>query len=318
MKSNTIRVAVLMGGVSSERDISLKSGNEVSTALRKAGYSVVDIIVNDKNVEELNNHDIDVAFIALHGSFGEDGGIQAILEKRYIPYIGSEVDASRLAMNKIESKKIFDYNRLPTPAYVEASKFKTFYELTEAIKFIGMPLIVKPAMDGSSIGVEIARDMDELKNALGCAAKYNNHVLVEKYVQGREFTVGILLGKPLPIVEIKPKSSFYNYYAKYQDKQTEYTTSVNLNPEIYRNIQHLAQKAHFVLGCRDISRVDIILDNEGNPFLLEVNTIPGFTSRSLFPLAARAANIEFVQLCDMLVTKSANRKHKPLVSRVND
>ena len=318
MKSNSISVAVLMGGVSNERDISLKSGNEVSAALRKTGYNVVDIIVNDKNVKELNNHNIDVAFIALHGSFGEDGGIQAILDKKSIPYIGSEADSSRLAMNKIEAKKIFDYNRLPTPTYVEVSKYKTFHELTEAIKFIGMPLIVKPAMDGSSIGVEIAKNIDDLKNAMECAAKYNNLVLIEKYVRGREFTVGILLGKTLPIVEIKPKATFYNYHSKYEDKETEYTTSVNLKPETYRNIQHLAQKAHFVLGCRDISRVDIILDSNENPFLLEVNTIPGFTNRSLFPLAARTANIEFVKLCNMLVTKAVNRKHKPLVSHTND
>ncbi|MGR3320034.1 MAG: D-alanine--D-alanine ligase [Candidatus Anammoxibacter sp.] len=321
MKSNSINVAVLMGGISSEREVSLRSGREVSDALQKAGYHVLDIIVDDEEIGVLDINDIDVAFVALHGAFGEDGGVQGVLENKCIPYIGSGIKASRLAMNKIESKKLFDYNGLSTPDYIEAEKLSNdldlmkFVKLVKLVKSLGMPVVVKPATDGSSIGVQIVKDTSELESALECAGKHGNQIVVEKYIEGREFTVGILIDKPLPIVEIKPESCFYNYCSKYEDHHTEYITSVDLAPDVYKEMQVLALRAHSALGCRDLSRVDIILGANGNPYLLEVNTIPGFTKRSLFPLAAKAAGIEFVQLCDMLVTQAINRKDKLLVSQ---
>lgn len=317
MKSNSINVAVLMGGVSSEREISLRSGREVSGALQKAGYQVLDIVVDDTDVEELDAHDIDVAFIALHGTFGEDGGIQELLGNKDIPYTGSGVLASKLAMNKIEAKKIFVNNGLSTPDYAEVSRFHSDSDLTEIIKLIGMPVVVKPAMEGSSIGVKMAKDKNELRLGIEDASKYGDCIIVERYIEGRELTVGILIDNPLPIVEIKPGACFYNYCSKYQDHQTRYLTSVDMAHEVYKNIQLLAKQAHTVLGCRDISRVDIILGNDGYPYLLEVNTIPGFTKRSLFPMAAKAANIEFVQLCDILVTEAVNRENKSLANRNN-
>ncbi|MGR3178975.1 MAG: D-alanine--D-alanine ligase [Candidatus Anammoxibacter sp.] len=315
MKSNSINVAVLMGGVSSERDVSLKSGREVSDALKKAGYQVLDIVVDDKEIGELDVNDIDVAFVALHGAFGEDGGVQEVLENKCIPYIGSGVEASRLAMNKIESKKLFDFNGLSTPDYIEVGKLDNDSQLIKLAESVGMPLVVKPATDGSSIGVQIVKDIIKLESALECAGKHGNQIVVEKYIEGREFTVGILIDKPLPIVEIKPGSSFYSYCSKYEDHTTEYITSVDLAPDLYKDIQQLALEAHSVLGCRDLSRVDIMLGADGNPYLLEVNTIPGFTKRSLFPLAAKAADIDLVQLCDMLVSQAINRKDALLVSQ---
>ncbi|MGR3220551.1 MAG: D-alanine--D-alanine ligase [Candidatus Anammoxibacter sp.] len=318
MKSNSINVAVLMGGVSGEREVSLKSGKEVSGALKKAGYRVLDIVVEDRTIGELDINDIDVAFVALHGVFGEDGGVQEILEDKCIPYTGSGVKAGRLAMNKIESKKLFDSNGLSTPDYVGVGKLQNDLDLTKLaglVKSIGMPVVVKPATGGSSFGVQIVKDVSELKNALECAGKYGDLIVVEKYVEGREFTVGILIDKPLPIVEIKPESHFYSYSAKYEDHHTEYITSVDLDSGLYKEIQALALRAHTVLGCRDLSRADIILGTDGKPYLLEVNTIPGFTNRSLFPLAAKAADIEFVQLCEMLVTQAINRKEALLVSQ---
>ena len=318
MKSNSINVAVLMGGISSERKISLQSGKEVSAALQKAGYDVLDIIVDDKEVGELDVNEIDVAFVALHGAFGEDGGIQSVLGNKCIPYIGSGVKASRLAMDKIESKKVFDYNGLSTPDYVEVGKLHNesdLMELVKLVKSIGMPVIVKPATDGSSFGVQIVKDTRELESAIECAGKHGDRIVIEKYIEGREFTVGILIDKPLPIVEIRPASGFYNYNSKYEDHHTEYIASVDIAPDVYKEVQQLALKAHSVLGCRDLSRVDIMLGIDGNPYLLEVNTIPGFTKRSLFPMAAKAADIEFVQLCDTLVTQAINRKGALLVSQ---
>ena len=313
MVSNQINVAVLMGGVSSERGVSLRSGNEVSKALHEAGYNVIEIVVNDTELNELDSYNIDVAFIALHGAFGEDGGVQELLESKGIPYTGPGVDASRFAMNKLVSKEIFVSNNLPTPDYIDVSKYVSKEELENAVESIGMPVIVKPAMDGSSIGIKIANNMKELHDGICFARKYGDPVLVEKYIDGHEFTVSILLDKPLPIVEIKTGCCFYSYCSKYKSHKTKYSTKVNITKQVYKSIQDLALKAHSALGCTDMSRVDIILGNDGISYLLEVNTIPGFTERSLYPMAAEAENIKFEQLCDILVTNAINRKDKMLV-----
>lgn len=310
MASKKLNVAVLMGGISSERDVSLRSGNEVVTALGKAGYNVLNVVVNDREIEELDRYDIDVAFIALHGLFGEDGGVQSLLENKRIPYIGSGVKASRLAMDKIEAKEVFNYYGLSTPDYIAVSKWKSNKYLKEKVELLGLPVIVKPAMNGSSVGVQKVDNIGDIKSGIDQAFEVGDKMLVEKYIEGREFTVGILNDSPLPIIEIKPGSCFYSYCSKYQDSRTKYLTEIDIDKQIYKNVQQLALRAHSVLGCRDFSRVDIMFGNDGKPYILEVNTIPGFTTRSLFPKAAKAANIEFVQLCDMLITMAVNRKSK--------
>lgn len=304
-------VAVLMGGVSSEREVSLRSGTAVSEALKQAGHNVIRIEVNDEKVEELDGLEIDVAFIALHGYFGEDGGIQCLLESKGIPYTGSGAEASRTAMDKIETKRRFLARGLPTPDYISLFQAHITTEMKRFVDMLGFPVIVKPARNGSSIGVSIVKDFTGLKKGLEKALEFNSKVLIEKYIHGRELTVGILGNNPLPIIEIKPAAEFFDYAAKYIDNKTEYNTAVSLPSSIYNEVQETAIKAHQTIGCKGFSRVDMIL-GEQNPssrdlgfaspiYLLEINTIPGFTGKSLLPKAARAANIGFVDLCNMIV-----------------
>ncbi len=291
-----------MGGVSSEREISLRSGAAVSEALKQAGHNVICIEVNDEKVEELDGLEIDVAFIALHGYFGEDGGIQSLLESKGIPYTGSGVEASRIAMDKIETKRRFLANGLLTPDSVSlAQSYMIASEVQRFVDMLGFPVIVKPARNGSSIGVSIVKNFAGLKKGLEKALEFSSKALIEKYIHGRELTVGILGNNPLPIIEIKPAVEFFDYVAKYNDSRTEYNTAVSLSPSVYNEVQQAALKAHQTLGCRGFSRVDMILGEDGHIYLLEVNTIPGFTEKSLLPKAARAANIGFVDLCDMIV-----------------
>lgn len=298
----TKNVAVLMGGVSSEREVSLRSGAAVSEALKQAGHNVICIEVNDEKVEELDGLEIDVAFIALHGYFGEDGGIQSLLESRGIPYTGSGVEASRIAMDKIETKRRFLASGLLTPDYVSlAQSFMIASEVQRFVDMLGFPVIVKPARNGSSIGVSIVKNFAGLKKGLEKALEFSSKALIEKYIHGRELTVGILGNNPLPIIEIKPAVEFFDYVAKYNDSRTEYNTAVSLPPSVYNEVQQAALKAHQTLGCKGFSRVDMILGEDGHIYLLEINTIPGFTEKSLLPKAARAANIGFVDLCDMIV-----------------
>jgi len=319
MKRKIINVAVLMGGVSSERDVSLNSGREVSAALQRAGYKVHDIVVNDTKINELDRYKIDVAFIALHGTFGEDGRVQRILEKRDIPYTGSGIKASKLAMDKAASKRVFALHDLASPDYIEISVGEDIKDAVKQVKLIGFPVVVKPSRDGSSVGITIANNLKELKSGIDDALKHGDHILVEKFIEGRELTVGILMNEPLPIVEIQPVACFYNYCSKYQDKTTKYITDLDIEPHIYENVQQLALEAHLALKCRDVSRVDIMLGNDGEPYILEVNTIPGMTKTSLLPKAAKSAGIEFDQLCDMLVTMAAKRRiEKKVKRRVNE
>lgn len=296
-----LNVAVLMGGVSSEREVSLRSGAAVSEALKQAGHNVICIEVNDERVEELDGLEIDVAFIALHGNFGEDGGIQNLLESKGIPYTGSGVEASRVAMDKIETKRRFLVRGLPTPDYVSLAQYHVTSEMQRFIDMLGFPVIVKPARNGSSFGVTIVKNFTGLKKGLEGALEYSSKALVEKYIRGKELTVGILGNKPLPIIEIKPSEDFFNYIAKYNGSCTEYDTAVSLSPSVYNDVQQVALKAHQTLGCKGFSRVDMILGEDGQIYLLEVNTIPGFTEKSLLPKAARAANIGFVELCETIV-----------------
>jgi D-alanine-D-alanine ligase len=302
-------IAVLMGGISSEREISLQSGKAVANALRETNNNIIEIIVKDERVDELDNYEIDVAFIALHGRFGEDGGIQKILESKGIPYTGSGVHASKLAMNKLKSKNILKRNNIPTPDYLTVSAVQSITEIIKKVERLKLPIVTKAISNGSSVGISIIKEYGELQNGINYAGSFDKEVLIEKYIEGRELTVGILNSTPLPIIEIKSALKFYDYDSKYKDKGTQYiilkasdvSSEESLFHSVYTSIQELAIRAHDSLGCHSISRVDMILGKDGQIYVLEVNTIPGFTERSLLPKAANAVNIGFTELCNMAI-----------------
>lgn len=312
-------VVVLMGGVSPEHDISIRSGNAVAQALRDAGFTVSCIDVKDEKIDELDQRETDIAFIALHGYFGEDGGVQQLLESKGIPYTGSGVSASKLAMDKLAAKKCFAETGLQVPDHVAVTEFQELSEIQHEIMRLGLPVILKPTRNGSSIGISIVKDIAHLQMALKNAFEFGYEVLIEKYIKGRELTVGILDDKALPIIEIKPAMEFFSYDAKYKDNRTEYlilekTSGTNgkraaysfresgfLIASLYDEAQEVALHAHRVLGCKGFSRVDMLLGEDNKLYLLEVNTIPGFTEKSLLPKAAKAAGISFASLCKKIV-----------------
>ncbi len=288
-----MRIGVLMGGASSEREISLKSGKAVCEALRSLGREAVGIDIQkpDKNYvsDLLRSYDIDVAFIALHGEFGEDGKLQAILEEMRIPYTGSGVKASALAMDKIASHKLFLGAGLNVPAYRVLENRKDAH-------LGNFPLVVKPATGGSSIGLSIVDTAKELRQALDLAFTYARRVIVEEYIKGKEITVGILEDSALEPIEIRPRSRLFDYKAKYEYGQTEYIVPAKLPVKTIALLKKTALAAHTGLGCSFFSRVDIMLDVDNRPFVLEVNTIPGFTATSLLPKAALQKGIAFPEL----------------------
>jgi len=248
----------------------------------------------------LKSHAIDCAFIAMHGRFGEDGQIQEILQGLGIPYTGSGVYASRLAMDKISSRRILQVNRLWVPRYKVLER-QVHNANRKVYESIGFPLVVKPAMHGSSIGLSIVDHAEGLQRAIQEAFSFDEKVLVEEYIQGRELTVGILHNRVLPVIEIVPKKRFFDYEAKYQLGMTDYILPARIDEDVARSVQHAALAAHALLGCAGCSRVDIILRKDNTPCILEVNTIPGFTATSLLPKAARLAGIEFTELCLWLI-----------------
>jgi D-alanine--D-alanine ligase len=305
------RVGVLMGGPSSEREISLKSGKAVYEALKKSGLQVAAIDIKtdsfDKNTKLIKSHKINCAFVALHGRFGEDGQIQRILEKINIPYTGSGVLASKLAMDKIASRKIFKAAGLKVPKYkvLDKPSYSSGHKIYQGLKF---PLVIKPATHGSSIGLSIINAAGNLKKALDLAFSFDDRVIIEEHVKGREVTVGILEEKALPVIEIIPKKIFFDYEAKYIPGMTEYVIPAKLERKIAQGIKEAALSAHKLLGCFACSRADIILDKGNSPVILEVNTIPGFTSTSLLPKAAKTQGIGFEALCIKLIRLAYEKK----------
>ncbi len=295
------KIGVLMGGPSSEREISLKSGKAVYLALRQAGLKVipVDIVTDNagENIKLLRAKKIDFAFLALHGRFGEDGSIQQILEGLKIPYTGSGVKASRLVIDKVAARRIFSSAGLAVPGY----KVIEFNSRKNSANNFPLPLVVKPATQGSSIGLSIIDHAAHLKEAVDLAFRYDKTVLIEEYVSGRELTVGILQGRALPVIEIIPKKRFFDYQAKYQPGLAEYVAPAALDEKVAAEVKAAALSAHKLLGCRGCSRVDIILNQDNRPVVLEVNTIPGFTATSLLPKAAKITGIDFTALCLKLI-----------------
>jgi D-alanine-D-alanine ligase len=297
-KIGTKRIGVLAGGSSSERDISLKSGTAVFRALVDEGFCAIFLDVKDDICDIIKKNKIDVAFIALHGKFGEDGTVQKMLESIGVPYTGSGVQASKAALDKIGSKEAFVKNNIPVPRFAVARKGKA---LTADVDSLGWPLVVKPPLEGSSIGLSIVKDRKALYEALEKAFKFGPTALLEEYIDGRELTVGILDDKPLPVIEIVSKNKVYDYEAKYKSPETEYLVPAPIERAVFEKAQALGVEAHKALGCRSMSRVDIMADKDGSLFVLEVNTIPGMTERSLLPKAAAAHGLSFGKLCVKLV-----------------
>ncbi len=298
------RIGLLMGGPSSEREISLRSGKAVLEALKQLELDVTPIDIKTDSVEEnirlLEPVKLDCAFLALHGRFGEDGSIQEILERLSIRYTGSGVAASRLAMDKISSRELFESRGLHVPRY-EVLEKATFNGSEKPSLKLGLPLVIKPASHGSSIGLSIVHEEEEVKKALELAFTFDERILVEEYIKGREMTVGILDEQALPVIEIIPKNPFFDYEAKYQKGLTEYVVPARLEEFLAKEISLASLSAHRALGCRGCSRVDLILNEAREPVVLEVNTIPGLTATSLLPKAAKFIGIEFPELCLHLI-----------------
>lgn len=308
------RIGVVMGGYSSEREISLKSGNAIYNALEKEGYDVVPLDVIDRQRNRILSFildaKIDVAFIALHGCLGEDGTIQSILEEVNIAYTGSGIEASRLVINKVLTQNLLKKNNISVPSYVTLSRSDGRPVARVVEQLNAYPLVVKPASEGSSIGISIVQREEELKPALEIAWQHDQELLIEKYIQGRELTVGIIGNESLPVLEICPKRMFFDYEAKYQKGMTEYIVPADIPDDVAQRLQSGAMKAHNLLGCRGFSRVDFMLDKDMSDYILEVNTIPGFTATSLLPKAAAAIGLTLEKLCTVIIELAYAEKKK--------
>lgn len=297
-------IAVLMGGPGSERDVSMATGKGVAKALRSLGATVTEVDV--KGADFIMPAETELAFIALHGTFGEDGQVQQILEERGVRYTGEGVSESELAFNKIKSKDAFQQHEVPTPYWqiITAAQRPT----------IPIPFVIKAPRQGSTVGVHIIRNERDIDAAIADAATYDRELLVEKFCAGRELTVGVLGDQALPIIEIIPKGGFYDFTNKYPflnptaGGAAEHVCPANLPEEQTRAIQDLALRAHRALGLQVYSRVDIMLPDDGAATVLEVNTIPGMTEASLLPEAAGVAGISYPELCSRIIELSAKRR----------
>lgn len=294
------RIGVLMGGISQEREISLKTGTAILKALQEGGYNAVGIDVSADIVKHLVQERIDAAFIALHGRWGEDGTVQGLLELLRIPYTGSGVLASALSMNKIKTKEIFLFHGIPTPEFITPQEG----EFSSEPPF-PPPWVVKPASEGSTIGVGIVMERTGLEEAIRTAQGYDQEVLVERFIDGKELTVGILNGEPLPVIEIAPKEGFYDYQAKYSPGKTDYLCPAPISEEKQGEAQELSLKAYQVLGCHGCARVDLRLSEHGEVFIIEVNTVPGMTETSLVPKAAAHNGISFPHLVEVILEQAS-------------
>lgn len=329
------RIGVIMGGASAEREVSLRSGTAVFNALKGLGYDVkaIEIAVegdlkasslkpqasslscsSSQICETLRAENIDMVFLALHGGYGEDGAIQGLLEVVGIPYTGSGVLASALAMDKEMSKKIFLYHEIPVLPFKVLSKqpesgMQKNYGLSE-VDF-EFPWVIKPVAEGSSIGISIVRASSSLQPAIEAAFRFCNRALVEKFLEGREVHVGVLNNRALGSVEIRPKSGFYSYEAKYTPGSTEYILPPDMPSDIIARAEEAALSACRALGCRGAARVDLIINAQGEPYVLEVNTIPGMTETSLLPKIAKQSGLDFPSLIEEILREVIARGAHP-------
>ncbi|HIG84457.1 MAG TPA: D-alanine--D-alanine ligase [Verrucomicrobia bacterium] len=299
-------IAVIMGGPGNEREVSMASGKGVSQSLSEKGATVIEICIEDRNFEL--NEEVDLVFNVIHGTFGEDGSLQKILNERRVPYTGAGATSSELAFDKGLSKKCFVENGVSTPLFEFVSKDDG------VLPSLNKPFVIKPPKEGSSVGVHIIKNEESISEAIEDAAKYDDIILVEEFINGKELTVGVLNGEALPIVHIQPHSGFYDMKNKYPwlggGKGSEYFCPAELDDETTNQVQGVALEAHKALGVEIYSRVDIILSEDGNPYVLEVNTIPGMTETSLLPKAAKANGIEFGDLCQQIAELSMRLRKK--------
>ena len=302
------KVAVLMGGWSSERDVSLNSGQAVLKALLNKDVDAAGIDVNRETIlNELQEGNFDRAFIILHGPGGEDGVIQGALEVLGIPYTGSGVMASAIAMDKLRTKQLFGGANLPTPKYM---LLDNDVDLNYVVAELGLPLMVKPALEGSSIGMSKVEEEGEMQSAYHTAAQYEGLVFAEQWITGNEYTVAILGDQTLPVIRLETSRKFYDYEAKYVLDDTQYHCPCGLNADEEARLQRLALSAFKAIGAEGWGRVDILCDQEAKPYIIELNTVPGMTDHSLVPMAAKAAGIEFDELVYRILANTLSSKTK--------
>jgi D-alanine-D-alanine ligase len=305
LKTKTI--GVLMGGLSGEREVSFRSGKNCLRALQARGYNAIGIDALRDVAQRLEEEEVEVAFLALHGRFGEDGTIQGLLEMMGIPYTGSGVLASALGMNKVAAKKVVRGSGVPTPAYLEIGPHDDLDEACDRAEAeLGLPVMLKPVEEGSSLGVSKCHDRVEFRSAVEKATDAFGAVFVEKFVTGTEITVGVLEqhGRALialPILELVPHNEFYDYEAKYTEGMTDFVLPARLAPDVYAEAERLAVAAFKAVGCRGYARVDMMVDAAGTPWFVEVNTLPGMTDTSDLPAQARAAGISYEDLVETIL-----------------
>jgi len=334
------KIAVLLGGTSAERDVSLVTGIEIAKALSRTGYQVraIDCAFGDRIIDHqiaevaeiihaipsdidrkrteldrnilvtmqyLLKEKFDAAFVALHGGYGENGQLQSLLELMSIPYTGSGPLASVLGMNKHLSKTLFQKNGIPTAQWIKIEKEEKVD--STAFESLGYPLVIKPNDQGSTVGLTVVNKPEEVAPALQRAFQYGSTVIAETFIPGREMTVSILSQEALPVIEIIPEHGIYDYECKYQKGKSQYVVPAEIPPEVTQRVQHLAQQAFLSLECRDYARVDFRLSPENQPYCLEVNTLPGMTPTSLVPKAARAVGIDFNELIDRIIQMALKR-----------
>ena len=311
------KVAVLMGGPSREREISIRSGHAIAAALKERGYKTEEFLQMDGIIDQLKKNGIEIAFLALHGNFGEDGTIQTMLEKAGVAYTGSGPEASKRAFNKKLAKEIFYQSDVSTPKWglvneqgkkIEIFSDGVFQEI--ALEQIGhhlqFPVAIKPVNEGSSIGIARIDCNRDFHHALAQVTDYSQ-LLIEEWIKGRELTVGILGDNALPIIEISTPRSFYDYRAKYMSGDTQYKVLKDMPESTLNKVTDHALRAYQSLGCRDMARIDLIVDAVDRIWILEVNTIPGFTNTSLLPKAAEAIGLSFSSLCEQILKMALTR-----------
>lgn len=306
--SDFLDITVLMGGPSFERAVSLQSGAAIAGAMERRGHRVVRADITPADTKALDRPEAELFFIALHGDFGESGQVQQLCEERGLRYTGSGPRASRLGMQKAASKQIFKRRGLATPDWMVIEKFHSPANVRRWLEEIPPPVVVKPVDGGSSLDVSICRSPQARDAALEELVDFYGRAMIERFVPGREITVGILGDLTLPPLEVRPAAGFYDYHAKYDDDAgTEYSFDLDLPAAVLRRLADDARTAFDSLDCRDFARVDFILDEQGSPQVLEINTIPGFTSHSLLPKAAEQAGIGFDELCDRIARFATRR-----------
>lgn len=301
------KILVLMGGFSAEREVSLRSGAAVLNALIKLGYEAKALDLKTCTVQEIEDYHPDLVFMALHGKDGEDGTVQGLLEILNLPYTGSGVASSAIGINKVLTKKLLTFEGIPTAPFTILNKNEfncTPEEIQSLQQTIGLPMVIKAATQGSSIGTYIVNKENDIMNAIEGAFAYDSEVLVERFIDGTEVTstvIGNDIVEILPLIEITSENEFYDYESKYTPGMCNHIIPARVSEPIQGTIAELSRKVYKAIGCKGFARIDYIIDKEGNPFVLEINTIPGMTEMSLVPDAARAAGINFEELVDKIV-----------------